>query len=129
MLRKIRLAIDEDSPFLDIKKRFKNIKTVAVVKLITRYGAGDELVYQTCHNKNYHILTGNTRHFKRFFRDTTKRVGIICNEADDESYFQQLEKLFKLLDSHKKLYDQFIKITGEKIEIINKRTKEKISIN
>lgn len=130
MLKKTRLAIDEDSPYLALHKHFGNrLKIVSVIKLIKRCGADDERVYQTCNDKNYHILTRNTRHFKKFLLDTTKRAGIICNEAVDfKIYFRQMQKLFKFFDSHEKFYDQFIKITGEKIEAINKRTKEKVII-
>jgi len=131
MLKKIRLAVDEDSPYSALQKRFsKKLRIISVFELTKRYGADDNFVYQSCNDKNYHLLTRNTRHFKKFLRDTTRRAGIICNEtADFKIYFQQLEKLFDFLDSHEKLQDQFIRITGEKIEAVNKRTNEKIMIS
>lgn len=130
MLKKIRLAVDEDSPYLELQKRLgKNIRIIPVTTLAGRYGADDNIIYQICCDKNYHLITRNTRHFKKFLRDTTKRAGIICNEASNfKSYFEQLEKLFNLLGSHQKLQDKFIRITGTHISIIDKRSKERIII-
>ncbi|MEK9165253.1 MAG: hypothetical protein AAB525_00110 [Patescibacteria group bacterium] len=48
--------------------------------------------------------------------------------VDFKKYFKQMQKLFKFFDSHEKFYDQFIKISGEKIEAVNKRTKGKVII-
>ena len=130
MLKKIRIAVDEDSPYLELYKHFcKKLKIISVIKLIKKYGADDETVYQTCNDRDYHFLTRNTCHFKKFLLDTTKRAGIICNETVNfKKYFKQMQKLFKFFDSHEKFYDQFIKISGEKIEAVNKRTKGKVII-
>jgi len=123
--KKPRIAADMDSLVLLSKKKWIQqlsncAKMSSVDKFTGRQDAEDKEVYNKCNKEDFHVLTGNYRHFKNFPK-TKKDVGVIGHsnpltenvykklkvliESNDNEYFKG--KYINVSDSNIKEYKRF----------------------
>lgn len=112
--RKIRLCVNSniaDPKF--IKTLSQNCKVKTVYNLIPQnLSADDSEIIIKANETDYHIITANIKHFKRYFRAiTTIKIGVIGIPADYLKCLVSLKNLLKKeIKIHRNLYNKFYEI-------------------
>ncbi|XOA43128.1 MAG: DUF5615 family PIN-like protein [Candidatus Nealsonbacteria bacterium] len=128
--KKIKLCINSniaDAEF--IERLIKNFKTITVKELIPgNLSAEDKEIITRANGKDYHIITKDTRDFKRLFLHSPNlKIGVIGINTD---YIEICPKLEWLLDKkivfHKGLYNRFYEIDSEGYKCCDKAGNEVI---
>lgn len=87
-----------------------------------KQGTKDPAIINTCHKKDYHILTHNTSDFQHPKKNI--KIGIICIGLKAEYYWiPKFKRLLKSFTQHKDYYHKNILI-AEVITVKNRRTGE-----
>lgn len=109
--RKIRLCVNsniEDPKFIEALSQICRIKTV--YQLIPHnLSPEDPEILIKANEKDYHMITANVKHFKRYFRTiTTIKIGVIGISADYLKCLPLLKELLeKEIKTHKNLCNKF----------------------
>ncbi len=128
--KKIKLCINSniaDAEF--IERLIKNFKTITIKELIPKnLSAEDKEIMTRASTKDYHIVTKNTKDFKRlFFSLPNLKTGVIGINTDYIEISPKLEWLLtKEIIFHERLYNRFYEIDSEGYKCCDKTGNEVI---
>lgn len=112
---------DENLEFHSLKKRCSRAaRFVSIVTLTGVQGSKDPEVMKACEQKDIHIITHNTKHFR--FPPANISVGIVCVGLKEEYYWiPKFNKILRIYSRHEDYYNKVF-IIEKVISIKDTRT-------
>lgn len=117
---KPRFVVDVNTSLGVLKTRYGGFATfISSAHLVKSFAAKDPEIIKKANEKDYHIITHNTKDFEEAPQKSAKlKVGIICVNLKEGNYIDKFGSVLRKLKKHNSFYNKLI-ILGNEVKIIS----------